>query len=352
MPFAHKASRLAALGALCSLGSACNVYDRHTGEFNAGAVDPAKFPAAYLGLGGKGNMPGSGAFVPALAKVKGKDVSYYAFPLPPVQADAEDPLDVEGVAPPLGYVFDPTATGPIPTKAGCQAPDRYMYDPQKDAVRLDEQGSIFTLLPDADGYAPLVAQVPVTSAGALCQDIKSEETLLKRSDVNVPKVPPPSELPDGKPAGKPDGKLLAWAIIDPAARVLAPGESPDDPGATGLGLQRFGWYDHFLLAYLDGGYAPTATVMGKQKLVTQKLYYPAQVLDDGAMDPRDAKPGEGFDVLEAARGEAGYSPICEARAYAMVDMDMKPVVVSDVKDIDPMSIDEDNVQYFYCLQVR
>jgi len=70
----------------------------------------------------------------------------------------------------------------------------------------------------ATGYAPIVAEVPVTSNGEGCQSIKSSATLVTTSDVVVDTVPPKFPIPNAKPTGVPDGRFLAWAIVDPAPR--------------------------------------------------------------------------------------------------------------------------------------
>ena len=43
-------------------GAACNPFERRSGSYGAGAVDPIHFPAPYLGDGGDGKRPGSGRF--------------------------------------------------------------------------------------------------------------------------------------------------------------------------------------------------------------------------------------------------------------------------------------------------
>lgn len=320
----------------------CNPYERRNGEYQAGSVNPAQFPKEYLGTGGKGNMPGSGYFAPLAAKAGGKDAPYYYFPLSAAQAGLSDPLllDPTGVVPALGYHFDPGQ------KVACAAPPGYVYQPQSDAVRYDQQGAILTDLPDdTAAYVPLVQEVAVVSAGEPCQDIKSEATLLTRTDVHVPQNPPPTDLPDATPSGQPDGKILAWAIIDPAAKVLGINDSPDDMSLSGLGLQSWAWYNHYLAAYLDGGQVPTVTAMGKTHLLAQKLYFPDTVLDSTGM-PAPGTRGLGFNVIEAARGGAGYSPLCEVWSYTPVN---PSAPVTDVKDV-PMGA-TDTHELIYCYQL-
>src|SRR5436190_1802947 len=69
----------------------CTPYERHSGEFFAGAVDPSNFPSAYLGAGGDPKH-GGGVFTASQAFVKGAPVSYYPFPFSSAQSAADDPL--------------------------------------------------------------------------------------------------------------------------------------------------------------------------------------------------------------------------------------------------------------------
>src|SRR6267154_456385 len=138
-----------ALVAVAVLVSACSPYERRSGEYFAGAVDPAAFPAPYLGAGGDPKHSG-GVILASNASAHTDPAPYYAF-------------------------------------------------------------AVSTALP-ATGYAPLVAEVPVTSNGEGCQSIKSSATLVTTSDVVVDTVPPKFPIPNAKPTGVPDCRFLAWAI--------------------------------------------------------------------------------------------------------------------------------------------
>lgn len=316
--------------------SGCDPYGGgREGEFNAGPVDAVNFPPEYLGVGGDRLRAGSGTFVASRAFVGGQPLGYYLFSFPPVQIGAVDPLRLDSPALgfPTAYVFDPGTSSPFPTEAQCQKPSpdyRYtLTDPNRasdpilraaaiagDGINYGEQGNIFTLLPAVSPpgyvqgvipttrYAPIVSQTPVRSAGQPCQSIKSEKTLQSSRNVGVE---------------APDGRYLAWAIIDPSAGVytyLSTG--PNAPGTSlrggiprgGVGLQNWGWFDHYLLAYLDGGYIPTQTVGGNLVAVAQTLYLPDRVAGSATVGP-----GRGYDVLQARRNQAGYSPICRIRIY-------------------------------------
>jgi hypothetical protein len=134
-----------------------------------------------------------------------------------------------------------------------------------------------------------------------------------------------------------------------------------DP-VTGLGPQKWGYYNHYLLAYLDGGYIPIDHVMttpamnGGEDLLTiiakeQKLYVPTSFFDAEGMavvDNAAGKPGTGHEVAEHARGEDGYSPICHVYTFDPLDPKNLPTTV---QDIDP-STTTDTMSYVYCLQVE
>ena len=236
---------------------ACNPYDRYTGDSNAGAVDPVKFPKAYLGTGGDAKAPGQGVMDPIPATAGGTATAYYTFPF----TGADLSLATDGVnSAALVYDFDTDGT------THCVAPDNYVFDQQRDAVRFDQQGSIFTKLPDAADYQPAVAEVTVHSNGLPCQDVKSADKLVDRSDVSLTLVPPANpNLPSAAATGKPNGKYYARPVIDPSIDVHGPVGyfGLDDMGNplvvdrnTGLGPQKWGWYQRYLLAYLDGGEIP------------------------------------------------------------------------------------------------
>jgi hypothetical protein len=312
------------------------------GEYNAGAVNPVAFPASYLGAGGDPKFAG-GVFTPLTAYVDGAAVSYYLFPAGSGQAKADNPRAVAAVPAPLAYVFDPPATGTAALVGSeqCIPPKGYVYDQQRDAVHYDQQGQLFTALPKSAAYTPVVAEVAVRTLGLPCQSIKTTDTVVTSSRVEVATKPPAVVTPDSKPVGVPDGRYLAWAIIDPSAKVL-----PLDP-ATGLGPQSYGWYQHFLVVYLDGGYIPT-TADGSE-LVAQTLYVPAVLwgTDDAgaAVLVPNSEPGSGLDLLEARRGDAGYSPFCRISLY------QPPFPGVPMRNPDPSQTTATD-RYVYCLQTR
>ncbi len=345
------------------LAGGCNPYERHSGEYLAGAVDPVKFTAAYLGDGGDAKFPGGGTFRYTSAHAGDRDevksrVSYYLLPFTGNQEKSDDPLDVGSFPLPLTYVFDPLATpdGAASDSARCLKPDGYAYDDverREQPVRRDRQGNVFTSLPTSAAYVPVVREVVVSSNGNRCQDIKSEATLLQRTDVLVSLAPPTDPTPGAPPLARPSGRLLAMAIIDPAADVqFADPDQPHDV-MTNLGPQRWGFFGQYLLAYLDGGYIPQQIVYGadapegSRRLVAQDLYFPAVVIDDKGMVQPQTAPGQGFDVMQFRRGQDGYSPVCRVRSFVPQDA-MKPETA--VADIDPSSVTDTGV-YVYCLQL-
>jgi hypothetical protein len=346
---------------------ACNPYQNHDGEFYAGAVDPVKFPKAYLGQGGDAKK-GGGSFTPVAATVDGNNVAYFSFAFPDSQAMANDPkaLIVDGsYVPAIGYIFDPGDTNPFPKPARCQPPKDYLFDQRTDFVRYDEQGNVFTMLPSDPTYVPVVAQVPVTSAGEPCQEIKSEKTLVGRADVSLPLTPPPVMLDNTYPTGTPDDKFLAWAIIDPDADVYLTPDGVKGPNngvdpVTFLGPQKWGWYNHYLLAYIDGGYIPTKSVtvpgmMGMPdskvtEMVSQPIYFPSAHPDGkgGVTMPGAGALGDGYDILTYARSSTKYTPICEVFTFDPKDP-MNPE--TKVDDID-MTTAMPTGDFIYCLQTQ
>lgn len=361
-----------ALVALSVLAPACNPYGRE-GDFYAGPVDPSPFLDPYKGAG-FAESEQYGTFVPFPALVGGQYVGFFAFP-----ATADDVLlKTEGLPElPLAYVFDPGATEPIVSPAKCKAPENYVFDQQRDFVRFDEQGNIVTALPTSPSYRPLYAEVKVTTNGTPCQTIKGHEEVVQDETVSFEGALVPAPAGSPPPAlgsGPRSGKFVAWAVIDPAADVLM--FNPDDPGnptndpITGLGPQRWGWFDHYLLAYLDGGYVPTTEAMipdgmgGMQQAtvaVTQNLYIPSHVVDAMGMvvpNPIVDEAGNlaptGFEVLDARRGQPGYSPICQVQ---LVDTELTAAagLPTDASQIDPATVMPPPAgipSFIYCLQTE
>ena len=329
--------------------SGCTPYDRRSGEYNAGPVDVSHFPAAYLGAGGDAKF-GGGVFAASDAFVDDNTVGYYAFPFSAAQLAADDPLALgDSFATPPAYVFDPGASDPFPGKPRCAAPAGYVYDEQRDGIRYDDQGNVFTALPADASYVPLVAEVPVQSHGEPCQSIKSVETLVQDPLVVVPLQPPPKgSAANALPSGVADGKLAAWALVDPSAEVDFP-DGTLDP-TTHLGPQKFGWYAHYLTQYLDGGYVPTTAT----DLVAQTLFVPTLVPGTDmsgapAAVPTMGAPGSGFDVLSAKRGAAGYSPVCRVMTFVPADPMNPP---TSAAAIDMATAMPAPTPFVYCLQVE
>ena len=236
-----------------------------------------------------------------------------------------------------------------------------MFDQEPDQVRYNLQGNLFTTFPDVTQnptYVPIVAEVGVISSGEPCQDIKSEEGVVARTDVKIAKIVPPPANTDGTATGAPDGRYLAWAMIDPSADVLFPDtfaicQAQADPTVchdpqTNLGPQRLGWMDHYLVAYIDGGYLPTTARQDPTAdgLTANVIAADAQIL----YVPNTSDVGMGNDVLSRKRGEAGYSPLCHIETFSPADPSNLP---TDAAQIDPTSLDPEPTpaRYVYCLQV-
>jgi hypothetical protein len=316
----------ACLIALLAAG-ACDQYQRfgENGQSN-GPVDPVNFPAANLGARGDRTRPGQGTFTSIKAFAGGMPVGYFAYPIPAATL-AADPLRVKDAGRPNPRVPTPTAYAFAPDYR-CQGPAKYRYDKRFDELPRDRQANVFTTLPRATytagvdattTYAPVVTELTATApdgAPLPCQ-IKSEDAL-KKSGVR----------------GMASNRYLAWLIIDPAAAVYRFDDMPTDELPGGDQLQKWGWFNGYLLAYLDGGEIPVADVTITEamvektvtRMVPQRLYFPRSpvTVTRTAMDgtktmsmPAPGVRGAGYDVLQARPGQDGYSPICQVFTYDM-----------------------------------
>jgi hypothetical protein len=336
--------------------SACDPYERRGGQYDVEPADPVNFPAFYLGTGGDPKK-GGGVFTANVAFVDGVSVDYYAFPFTSAQLKADDPLAIgDGFTTPSAYVFDPPDRAMTLKVAGpaCVAPKDYVYDQQRDAIHYDDQGPIFTALPTGTKYVPVVAEVPVKSNGEDCQSLRSSDAVVTSTQVQVPLKPPAVVTPTSKPTGIPDGKYLAWAIIDPGAEVRHGDAMPET--SSNPGPQRIGWYNSYFVQFLDGGYIPTAASAdgASTDLVTQVLYVPSAIPvtdDQGATTNMSTggKPGSGHDVLDARRGDAAYSPVCHVMVFTAIPGWPLPTRAADI----PMAtLVEAPTPYIYCLQTN
>jgi hypothetical protein len=410
---------------LIVFASACNPYDYQRGEYNAGPVDAANFPKPYQGVGAdpnvNGYLSGKGTFTEIRAFINGANAGYYTFPFTTTQLNASDPLLLPSDSrrqpqAPIAYVFDPAPPSPFPSSQQCTPPAGYTYDPndRNNDMRLDEQSNIFTLLPLATqrpgqastfDYIPVVSEVAVSASGLACQSIKSEPTLKKvLSNQN------------------PTGNFLLWAIIDPSSGVyrvgqqstyLLPDGSPNPNFSPGIGVQKWGWFGHYYLAYIDGGYVPTQSISSGARMKTQQLYIPLRITPAGlrcgsatcgagqicanntcqtcnanrltsadncptggtccpspqtCINPDASgtcadigKAGQGYDILQFKRGEASYSPVCEVRQYNLnIGSPARPPLISElprnataVLPLNPQqpTIESGIPRYIYCPQV-
>jgi hypothetical protein len=354
-----------------ALGAGCDPYQRFgQDDDHLGPVNPLTFPAASLGTGGNRMQAGRGTFSEVPAFVGGQAAGYFAYPLPPAVLMSADPLRLTaggmptaGLPRPSAVVFDPADGSPFPAQYKCDAPSpNYQYDPYFDDVPQNEQGAVFSSLPvatynpgvaSATTYVPLVTQLVGDSGGGRCQRWKSR----KQIDDAVAK----NALP--MPAG--DGRLLAWAIIDPAAGVYPVGMGPTSEH-PGVGLQKWGWFNRYLLAYIDGGYVPTveATVMGGTmamptmtqvtRVRPQRLFYPRSMVMRGMMAAPGAR-GQGYDVLEGVRGTDAYSPVCQVITYDAgmpLPAEMLPKDAAAIQAMYGMTfMPAAAAPYIFCLQV-
>lgn len=334
------------------------------GEFSAGPANPLNFPPAYLGVGGVANKPGRGTFTEVAAYSQGQSIGYYAFPfsptaLPSSSKGAPDPLALtsNGVSTaanpaPYAYVFDPSPpTSPFPAADKCVAPAGYTYNAFLDEVRYDQQGNIFTALPVATlstsaaatwSYQPIVEELAVTSQGEGCQSIKSATTASTDPSISV---------------SAPDNNYLAWALIDPGAAVYRVGQTVNN--SDGITAQHYGWYDHYIVAYIDGGYIPTSndttsTGTPVTHMTTQNIYYPREILGpSGASGPGGI--GQGYDVLDAPRDGTGYSPVCAVQTYSTttpLTIAELPQDAATVSSLYGTTLEPGFPAYIFCLQVH
>ncbi len=319
---------------------------------------------------GKNYQPSStnGSFAAVWAWVDGVKVGYYPFPVP----DGSDPTVIETltVKRAQAYVFDGDAAND--TKS-CTTPSTdYIFDQRRDFVRFDRQGSVFSeKQAAADGlglpgerdrfgqpsYIPIYSEVAVTSNGEGCQTVKSAEGLVANAKLTLTTVPPPPFATTQHATGATTGKYLAWAVIDPGADVTFADGSLDPK--TLLGPQRWGFYNHYLVAYIDGGYLPTevTTDPDGNKFVSaheQALYAPDNITDKD-LNVVPGGPGIGLDVLEGVRGSAKYSPLCHVFSY-FHDPSTPPAtsvaeVMASAMQAPPMQNGlVDTKTYVYCLQ--
>jgi hypothetical protein len=333
--------------ALALAGGGCGSNPPPLEETGLGPVDDSSFPVEYRGAGVHVGAPSeTGGLISASAAwAHGHAISYYRFSFPGSDLNVDDLLPPSnGPDAALGYVFDPAPPSPYPAMPACVPSP----DVPHEGFSRSLQSPIFTRLPSAPDYLPVVAEVPVTSHGEPCQALKSESGLLA-NDQNAIYFDLAS---GGSPQrGRSDGRYLAWAIIDPYARLADPTGSFDSPAAQAA--RRVGFWERRTLLYVDGGYLPTNAVTdgsggpGSLYLTAQTLYYPDTLppaQQGGAARP--GMPGMGHDVLQFARGDAGYSPLCHVLPFTPLDPTNLP---TDATGIDASRVGADLGQYVFCL---
>jgi hypothetical protein len=362
-------ARIAVVVALAGVVAvaACDGYEGFgENEEGLGPVDPVTFPAANLGSAGNRTQPGVGLFQETAAFADGAILGYFPYLYPsttiPDYLRIRENNAANARVPTIGaYVFDPTGMppSPLPGMQRCSPPGGYVYDEVRDEVRYDQQGSVFAALPRATynmgeapttAYVPVVAEWPANSSNQPCQRFKSRIQTEKLFPV------------------QPSGKFMAWLIIDPAAAVYKHTDDPD-MDMRGLELQKWGWFNRYLVAYLDGGYIPTVdeTItegtppMMKQvvRMRPQTLYYPRSPvigMNAAGMPTMAAgQRGAGYDVLDAKRGDGDYSPVCKVVTYD-AGMPLAPAQLpkraEDIMAMFGPTIMDAAVPYIFCLQVR
>jgi hypothetical protein len=324
----------------------CSVYDSFSGEYSAGGVDPGTFAPPYLGAGAKYGKPGSGSFTELRAWSGGQPIGHYLFPLSTAQSGSGvDPFRLVDKGMPYAKVPVPNAydLSAVP----CNPPQNYVWDERTDEVRYDQQGVIFSALPTAVinpgalptwSYVPIVTHVPVAGGPIDCQGIKSEQTLLSTPSLAV---------------GPADGTYDAWAIVDGDAPVYRVGQSQSS--SNGWGIQKLGWYKHYIVTYLDGGPVPTySSNDGTVKVSFMNLYYPRSMVGTTA-NAFPGASGQGYDVVEAIRGQGPYSPVCQVFTYdagMTLTADQLPKDAQTIRNMYGDTVQPDKPAYVYCLQVQ
>lgn len=313
---------------------ACSPYQANDEDAYAGLVDPKGFLSGYVGESLRPDRPW--AIRPYTAKIAGKPIFFYSFPYPVKPEEQADPLFIPWSQLPSTYSYESLDQPPLPPYLRCIPPEGYQYQPALESYRQDEQGSVFTRLPSDTSYRPIVAEIPVLAANQSCQLEKSER-LARQHHPNV----------------EPSGRLLVWPVLDPAADVLLPSEVNQKqlPPESALGPQRWGWYRQRLLAYLDGGSIPYKRddQRGGVRLEAQLLLYPAVVVRevDGKPMLVAGRPGNGDDVLLAARSDKLYSPLCRVVSFIPANPAQPE---TDATKIQPNSV-EDQGWFTYCVQL-
>ena len=343
--------------------TSCDPYgDYRDGNTSLGPVDPVNFPAASLGASGNRAAAGRGRFVEVKASADGMTIGYFAYPFPGrVPADplrlSEDakPTTKAPLSAAQGAAYAPNAY----SFEGCDPPPGYQHDLGRDEFSEAEQGVIFGELPEATyapgtasatNYLPVVTEI-VKGGRQRCQAYKAVKQVMTKDE-------------------RPSGRYMAWALIDPATGVYRFDSMPTNPAELdGLGLQKWGWFNRYLVAYLDGGEVPQMTstdMMGKAivRMRPQRLVYPRTMIPMGNMGKTEpGRIGAGYDILEARRSDADYSPVCEVFTYArdmapmpppgmMAPAPTFPTAIDQLSPTELASLMPATTRYTFCLQVR
>lgn len=318
--------------------SACSPYEEKESDFYAGLVDPKGFPAAYIGVPGyRRDRPL--AIAPRQGYVANKRVDYYAFDYPQKTGMGDDPSFVPWSEIATVYVYEPPGER-LPDSQRCNPPQEYAFDLTRDSYSKEEQGAVFTRLPSEPTYRPIVAEIPVSASGQICQSEKSERLIL-----------------DNHTQLLRSGRLRMWPVLDPGTDVLLPDEldekkTPTLPLESARTPQYWGWYRQRLLAYLDGGFMPYAVDANSEgvRLQAQWLLFPLEVQKevDGKPQPMPGHVGDGYDVLQYQPGDPNYSPLCRVAVFQSANSSAIETSAEDILGKLPAT---DLGVYTYCVQL-
>ena len=226
--------------------SGCNPYDRRSGEYSAGPVDVSHFPAAYLGAGGDAKR-GGGVFQASAAFVDGDGDRLLLVPVRRRAARRRRSAGARRLHRAEGLRLRSGRERSLRRQARVRGAGRLRL--RRAARRL----SASTIRATCSPRCPPTPATRRSSPRCRCSRTASRASR-SRARARWCRAPtswpcrcsrrPRAAPPDALPTGVPDGRLLAWAIVDPAPRSLPRRHARCR--RAGLGPQKIGWFDHYL----------------------------------------------------------------------------------------------------------
>jgi hypothetical protein len=284
--------------------------------------------------GAHGTIVGGHAWVGASAT--DLDFVFVSIPATPEPLTPGPPGSGASLSAPLAYIFDPQSNSPEASPPACVAPSGYRYDPARDPYRLDEQGPIFTALPDGPDYESLVTEVRVTAHGEPCQAVKSVATLRARTAATVAA----------------DGKTAILGIVGPGVSLQLQGGT--DVTAR---VEHVGWYQGYRVPYLDAGYAPTSQRRvpgmggGADQTITElsaQILYVPDTVPDGMGGLRAGHLQDFISYLQFGPTDAHWSQIAHVLFFHPPDPMNLPTSFAGV---DPTTVQPDTFEYIAIIPI-